>query len=392
MQINADFILIGTGAAPLIAAHHLISDGKSVALVNPDRDYFLEDSEIGFDPFGLSAAQILRSDAETTHSILSPFFPGPLELAAHSPTVLRQRGDHGQPWVRPRTRLWIRPAIDGTNRALAAEWDRIENFYLTAEEHGLHPQLVDGLSAMRRFPGFSPKSGLLDLPFDTHAIQLPVGSDMDVERFRLGLHEFVAERVGSDRILRGVSSIQLSPMGEMDCHLMAGGGPCKIIGESGILVFWTSGISNLVRRILPERPASHSIEMPESQSWEDWQFVSRDALIPEVIGWHEGGFVLAQVDGAPGDHHALLRLLCPGNGEFKVDRLNRLFRQFLRWRSFALRNLKTRTHLIWNPEAPTTVWSNGKIRVLGRADGSMVEIAYHVKSACDQLLNAGIAS
>ena len=47
---DSDVALIGTGIAPLIAAAHLISQGKRVLVLNPDFDFFLEDSELPLDP------------------------------------------------------------------------------------------------------------------------------------------------------------------------------------------------------------------------------------------------------------------------------------------------------------------------------------------------------
>ena len=88
MTSEVDVVLVGTGLAPLVAAQQLRSQGKEVLLLNPDYDFFREDSELCLDPFWpirkeheiLITDRILRSSPERAYEILKPFFPGSLEL------------------------------------------------------------------------------------------------------------------------------------------------------------------------------------------------------------------------------------------------------------------------------------------------------------------------
>ena len=77
---DCDFALIGTGVAPLVAASHLISQGKSVLVLNPDFDFFLEDSEMELDPLlpltasGLDPKRLAANLPEKVLAELRPFF------------------------------------------------------------------------------------------------------------------------------------------------------------------------------------------------------------------------------------------------------------------------------------------------------------------------------
>src|SRR5690349_18293365 len=88
MQLDSEVALLGTGVAPLVAANHLMVQGKSVLLLNPSWDFFLENSELPFDPLlkgRPSLERILKSSPEKALDELRPDFPGPIEFwSAHS--------------------------------------------------------------------------------------------------------------------------------------------------------------------------------------------------------------------------------------------------------------------------------------------------------------------
>src|ERR1700722_19873625 len=95
---DSDVALIGTGLAPLVAASHLISQGKSVLVLNPDFDFFLEDSEMELDPLlplttaSLDPQRLKANLPEQVHAELRPFFPGAVESWA--PGVPESAGFH----------------------------------------------------------------------------------------------------------------------------------------------------------------------------------------------------------------------------------------------------------------------------------------------------------
>src|SRR3954454_2505190 len=107
MPLDSDVALLGTGVAPLIAAQHLLTQGKTVLLLNPDWDFFLEDSELPLDPMfhgKVTIDRLRRSGPEHALAELRPEFPGAVEFWAGKSEV----GFHDPeaPHVRQRARLW----------------------------------------------------------------------------------------------------------------------------------------------------------------------------------------------------------------------------------------------------------------------------------------------
>src|SRR5689334_19548939 len=95
MPYDSDVALLGTGVAPLIAATYLLQQGKTVLLLNPDWDFFLEDSELPLDPLlhGLPHPQrLLQGSPERALQVLRPYFPGAIE--SWSPNSSEQPGFH----------------------------------------------------------------------------------------------------------------------------------------------------------------------------------------------------------------------------------------------------------------------------------------------------------
>src|SRR6185437_10249736 len=110
---DSDVVLIGTGVAPLVAANHLVSQGKSVLVLNPDYDFFLEDSELPLDPMfplrpeALTPDALRSQDAEHVLGELRPHFPGAVEGWTAGATAGGGYHDFLAPHVRQRNRLWI---------------------------------------------------------------------------------------------------------------------------------------------------------------------------------------------------------------------------------------------------------------------------------------------
>src|SRR3954471_14924078 len=93
MPLDSDVALLGTGVAPLIAAAHLLSQGKSVIVLNPDFDFFLENSELPLDPMQserIRPQRLARSWPEHALGELRPEFPGAVEFWGGS-----EKGDGG---------------------------------------------------------------------------------------------------------------------------------------------------------------------------------------------------------------------------------------------------------------------------------------------------------
>src|SRR4051812_15789289 len=109
MLFDSDVALLGTGIAPLIAANHLIAQGKTVTLLNPEWDFFLENSELPLDPMlpePPKPKQLIKNHPDQLLDVLRPDFPGAVEYwSADTPRY----GFHdlSAPHVRQRGRLWI---------------------------------------------------------------------------------------------------------------------------------------------------------------------------------------------------------------------------------------------------------------------------------------------
>src|SRR5436190_17155736 len=103
MSFDSDVAVLGTGIAPLIGATHLLTQGKSVLVLNPDRDFFLEDSELPLDPLLPlpSSARISESLPERALGELRPHFPGAVEFWS-SDSVPSGFHDASAPHVRSR--------------------------------------------------------------------------------------------------------------------------------------------------------------------------------------------------------------------------------------------------------------------------------------------------
>ena len=207
MPVDSDVALLGTGLAPLIAAKRLLEEGKSVLLLNPDFDFFREDSELPLDPLlpgitsDLTGKRLLQSTPDEALRELRPDFPGPIELwPAADPKDFH---DALAPHLRSRARLWLRA------RKAVDTWSRIEDMYVEASDAGLNPQILEGIVALRRFPGVSARAQADELG----GVLIPKIVDVDVTRYRNGLLEFLRERLDPRRIVCAASQIDLIPEG-----------------------------------------------------------------------------------------------------------------------------------------------------------------------------------
>ncbi|MEK6579749.1 MAG: hypothetical protein AABZ55_11025 [Bdellovibrionota bacterium] len=201
MPLDSDVVLLGTGAAPLVAASQLLSAGKSVLLLNPDFDFFLEDSELPLDPLlpgvggRIDRDRFFSNTPERVVEVLRPHFPGAVEFKAGG----GKSGFHDTqaPHVRARGRLWVAPA--GKPEA----WDAFENLYLEASEGDFKPQILEGAQASHRFPGCQSNEGAY------RGLYIPKMCDVDVSRYRNGLLEFVRERLGPERVVCDAVQIEI---------------------------------------------------------------------------------------------------------------------------------------------------------------------------------------
>ncbi|MBI2711548.1 MAG: hypothetical protein HYX41_01620 [Bdellovibrio sp.] len=397
MALDSDVALLGTGVAPLIAANHLLSQGKSVLLLNPDLDFFLEDSELSLDPLlhgKITLDRIQKSTPQKALATLRPDFPGPLEFwTSHMQKKKQGFHDPTAPHLRERDRLWIMP--DQGSQDLS--WSELENLYVEAEDSGLNPQILDGFSATRKFPGStSSQPGF-------RGLLIPKLCDLDIMRYRIGLMEFIRERLGPKNVVCAVNQLDWLPGG---IRFRAGKTVTTAQLGLGLLVFWTPRLTSWIfgqSRSFEVRPPSPlGIRL-----WEEWSLISRDPPNPQVIGNFSDLTVWADYEGPPSvdpnrtSRLSALRLgpLVTKLAQHPTDNqsnwassesfysLARLTQDFLNWNHTTIRGMKAKAIFEWKDETPWTMCkTHPRIEIVRGCDGPLVDVVRTAKASCDRIL------
>lgn len=407
-QRDCEVALIGTGIAPLVAANHLINQGKSVLILNPDLDFFLEDSELPLDPMmplgaqSFQAASLRLQDSETVLQELRPHFPGAVESWVPGGARVPSGSFHDPfaPHVRQRSRLWIQPEAgrfvrnrDEQGLGQSHVWDLLEEAYVNASDLGLNPKILDGLQAEKRFPGFS---GTNAVP-GHRGILISKFCDVDVSRYRNGILEFLRERLGAERFILAATQIEFMPGG---LRFYSRGKPLTARVSEQVLVFWTPKLSSWI-----VNQAKKTETVPRSplgiRLWEEWSFVSRERLDPETIGVFGSSVVWAETEGAPGEEplHRLSVLRCGqrvglGNSSAagwisseSFESLSELLGDFLNWNRFTIRSMKHRAIFEWDSSDPETSrpWTlkseDPRVKIVPNCDGPLVKVVRTAREA-----------
>jgi hypothetical protein len=395
---DSDVALIGTGVAPLVAASFLISQGKTVLVLNPDFDFFLEDSEMGLDPLlpltqaSLDPRRLTANLPEQVLAELRPFFPGAVESWASGVPPTPGYHDVDAPHVRQRSRLWITSDI---GMGSSEEWELLENAYVDFSDAGLNPKILDGIQAAKRFPGFSGTSG------GFRGLLLPKFCEVDVSRYRNGILEFVRERLGQERFIMPATQIELMPGG---LRFHRSGKACTAKIREKVLVFHTprltSWIMNQAKKLEVTPKLPHGVRF-----WEQWSLVSRDDLDPDVIGTFSNLVVWAEAEGSPGNAGAFNRLSVLRAGRLvpmgasqavpimsewvspeSLGSVSSLCYDFLKWSRFSVRSMKPRSILEWENTQDWSLKSGGKeadpeVTVVTRCDGPLFEVVRIAKES-----------
>jgi hypothetical protein len=392
MKLKVDYLLIGTGIAPLLAAQKLTNRGDSVMILNPDPDFFLENSELSLDLLSFEstttdlARRFSNNFPEQVYRDLIPEFPGAVEIAREEDS--RRTGEHyqveGAPWIRSRHRLWVAP-----ERGVAR--DRLEVLYLRALDLGLKPQWLEGLALAKRFPGFSTRN------LEARNLDGWVGflgprlGDIDVSRYRTGLLEFVRERLGRDNVLTGVHLLNADQKGVR--FQRAQGLPLGVEVARSVLFFWTPKLERLLRGNL-ERHCPRGLktfhETATLQNWEEWDLISRDPVNPFVVAHLERLRIWAHGEGLPpreGWHG--IKVMMREKSDTWMDEesfreLSRLVFQFMGWERFTVRRMTPRTFYRWNQMTPIEYDSGGmRTLIIPSCDGPLHWIAGQVRKTIE---------
>jgi hypothetical protein len=414
MSLECDVALLGTGVAPLVAATHLLAQGLQVVVLNPDHDFFLEDSELPLDPLlelesgpenelAFLRARLQESLPERALEVLRPDFPGAIEFwSGSAPAGFH---DRSAPHVRQRDRLWLAPhdpastSEDAGGPKHRKQRERVDALYVECSDLGFHPQIVDEVQALKRFPGASGRPATA--PYD--GFQLSKLCDVDVSRYRSGLLEFLRERLGPERLLCSVSGLALTEEG---LRFHAGRFGRTLRAAEGTLVFWTPRLTHWI--LDQAKRFECSPVLPSGiRCWEQWVLSSRDPVDLSAIGVFEDMLVWGDIEGPPSPDRELTRLSLlrsavwtpvSTRGELReligagwdwasaasLDSIQRLCLGFLKWDHASIRGMRPRVVFEWDARArPWGISVDGsRCLVVPECDGPLVGAVRSVRRAC----------
>ena len=408
MLFDSDVALIGTGVAPLVAASRLLAEGLSVIILNPEWDFFSEDSELPLDPLWPSDAapltleRLKNCSAERALEVLRPDFPGAIE-AWPAKEGFR---DISAPHVRSRSRLWLQ-SLDHVSRTnYLKNWEAVEDIYVQTTEAGIKAQILNGLSAVSKFPGISSRTvkAAEEIEGDLKAVLVPKTCDVDVSRYRNGMLEFIQERIGSERMICGASQLDLTSEG---VRFHAGGSLKTARLKFGALVYWTPRLTPWV--LSQSKRMDAELIHPEGvRLWEEWSLVSSEPLDPSIVGAYEDMAVWAEVEGTPSHLETPIKRLNvlragalikgsqtateAGNTWASSQSFGALFRlchEFLKWDGFSVRSMRPRAVFEWRSMHGVQVIRAGdmRARIVSRCDGPLVDAVSAARASCEQLLS-----
>jgi hypothetical protein len=392
MKLNVDFLLVGTGVAPLLAAQKLVQRGETVAILNPDSDFFLENSELPLDLLSFETTdtdlnrRFTNNLPEQMYRDLSPGFPGAIEIAKEEDAgkLGAEYQVESAPWIRARRRMWVAPA-SGPSR------ERLESLYLRALDLGWKPQWLEGLAMARRFPGFSSRSAESRDLEGWVGFMGPKLGDVDVTRYRTGLLEFVRERLGRENVLTSVHSLGADGKGFRFQRKQ--GQPTGVSVNRAVLHFWTPrlerGLRNGLERYHPRALRGFN-DSATRQLWEEWDLISRDPVNPFVVAHLESLRVWSHGEGMPPpdgwNRIKVMRreLSTRLAGESSFSDIGRLVFEFMGWERFTVRNMTPRSFYRWNQTTPIEYDAEGvRNLIIPACDGPLQWIATQVRKAID---------
>ena len=401
MTPDCDFALFGTGLAPLVAAQYLTLQGKSVLLLNPDLDFFLEDSELPLDPFlhgKVTSQRILENTLEQAMELLRPVYPGPVET--WSPQMeMEGYHDPSAPHLRQRGRLWISPLSQLESNH---KWESLEELYVEASDAHLKPQLLEGLPAIRRFPGVAANADHF------RGLYLSKLCDLDISRYRNGILEFIRERLPTDQVVCSVGQIEMTE-GGLRYHSNGTWNSVKL--NESLLVFWTPRLTQWVMN--QSKKLGIPLKSPKGiRIWEQWSLNSKEQPSPGTVGMFENMIVWADFEGMPrfSNHRSSLRdqpetsrlaVLRSGplvqfreSDSSQTERgwvsneslgaLSHLCYNFLKWSQFSIRSLRAKAIFEWeSSDGGQFTQLAPQLKIIHNCDGPIVKILKSVRSICE---------
>lgn len=399
MLQDCDVVLMGSGVAPLVAAAQLLvthaSQDISLLVLNPDRDFFLEDSELPLDPYWpldparLSLQRIQHHTLEDALKTLQPVYPGTVEFWSEKKNQKQNQGidegfhDPHAPHVRQRIRLLA------ASRSLDPQaCELMERLYVEWADRDIHCQIHEhGSFSQGIFPGLSGPSS------DYLGLSISDGTDVDVSLYRNGIMEYLRERLGPERMVSGVMQVEWSPEG-IRYTTASGSRTVKI--RSKMLVFWTPRLTSWILTQAQRMDVKPLLPLGV-RVWEQWNLISKNTLDPRTIGMFREMSVWAEMEGSPRQKNLnrlavlragpLLKLEDYLDGRYgsswasedSFQSLNRLCCDFLKWERYSIRLMKSRSIFEWN--RPVQFALNDQIKIVVGADGPLVDVVRQARYA-----------
>jgi hypothetical protein len=222
---------------------------------------------------------------------------------------------------------------------------------------------------------------------------------VDVERYRIGVMEYVLERVGPQGWFRSVSELERDVRG---LRFFAQGRTQTLTVRENIGLFWTPRLTPWVRGAFEQegmkKPPLQPLGM---RDWEEWSLVSRAPLDPSSVGIFEDLIVWADFEGSPRLGSERLKVMRAGErvsafdarrdsrdwaGAGSFESLSRLCQEFMEWEGFSVRGLRARRVFEWGEAQAVAMRKKGvPMHVIPRADGAIVPLVAEARALAEVL-------
>ena len=216
--------------------------------------------------------------------------------------------------------------------------DEIESLYLKALDAGVKPQLFEGMQALGKCPGM----GRFDR-FDKNwlGVWLPRMIDLDSKRYRAGFLDFVQDKLGSERVIRGASGLKLTKQG---VTFQFRGRPFSVATQE-TMIFWSPQTHRLMEGWF--KPAQ-----VETVHLDHWFLNSKEPLDHSTIGTVGDTHFWAEFEGSSSLPTHLLSVvrIAPQSDLVSSDSMegiSRFVREFMMWDHFSVRRYQSRKLYRW---------------------------------------------
>lgn len=367
MSLDTELVLIGTGLAPLLAAFRLRSRYAKIWILNPHFDFFLEDSELPFNPDWPLGQGRDDDSFEEMFQLLQSYYPGSLAATARP-------SPDGAPQIRARRKV----VIQGKNLDL---WTNYEHAFVKRYSE-LKPQSSEGLLALKHFPGVNLSK--IAAPDRFAGLQFTRFGEIDIESYRAGILEFMRDQANVE-ILTNVHPIEFRSDGilfRLDERTRSIGAPAQVA------VFWTSGIQFWLDQLFRKFDLG-TAPIRKSHSYEEWQLISKNEIDAENLGLIDDAWVWAVPERGGAHAVHILRKTAEKEpfGEASFRAVRKLVDGFLHWDSMTIRQLRHReTFEPASSMLPSILQSQPyKIELIPNSDGPVSRVARSIEDWSEDL-------